>query len=445
METTKSFFQKHSVIVKISVIAVLTLLMLIPIGMVRSLIQERESNKILVQEEISDKWGGQQRLVGPILVLPYKTRVTEGIPITKKYAYFLPDEYNVEGNIKPEERSRGVYQVLCYQSAMQLKGKFSFPDYAKLNLSTDQIDWSEAFLLVGVPALQGIKNKIDFKMNGKSIDILASVAENDLISSGLTVKMPLDPADIKETYDFDFDLTLNGTNGLYFAPIGKHTSIHMKSEYKTVTFIGDFLPNTRKIDQSGFDAQWEIFDYNRNYAQMWIGQNSSIDSSQLGVDLLLPVDQYQKTMRSAKYAIMFIALTFLVFFMVELLNKRRIHPVQYLLVSFALVLFYSLLLALAEYIGFEWSYLISALGIVSLIIAYSYSILKSKKQTFFMGIFLCVLYIFLFVILQLEDMALLLGSAGLFITLAIVMYISRKVDWYKEDNRIENSIDKETV
>ncbi len=440
METSKSFFQKHSVIVKISMIAVLTLLMLIPVNMVQSLIREREENKTIVQEEISDKWGGQQRLVGPILVLPYKTRIAEGNPIVVKYAYFLPDEYNIEGEIKPEERSRGIYQVLCYQSLMQVKGKFSFPDYEKLNLSADQIQWEDAFLLVGVPALQGIKNKIDFNVNGKSLDILASVAPNDLISSGLTVKMPLNPTDIKEAYNFNFDLALNGTDGLYFAPIGKHTSIHMKSEYKTVNFIGDFLPNSRKIDQSGFDAQWEIFDYNRNYAQMWIGQNSGISDSLLGVDLLLPVDQYQKTMRSAKYAIMFIVLTFVVFFMVELLNRKRIHPVQYLLVSFALVLFYSLLLALSEYIGFEWSYLISALAIVSLITSYSYSIFKSKKQASFMGVFLCILYVFLYVILQLEDMALLLGSAGLFITLAIVMYVSRKVDWYKEDDRVEQSL-----
>lgn len=440
METSKSFFQKHSIIVKISMIAVLTLLMLIPVNMVQSLIREREENKTIVQEEISDKWGGQQRLVGPILVLPYKTRIAEGNPVSVKYAYFLPDEFNVEGEIKPEERSRGVYQVLCYQSLMQVKGKFSFPDYDKLNLSSDQIQWDDAFLLVGIPALQGIKNKIDFKVNGKSLEILASVVSNDLIDSGLTVKMPLDPAGTKDVYDFNFDLALNGTNGLYFAPIGKHTSINMQSEYKTVTFIGDFLPNSRKIDQSGFNAQWEIFDYNRNYAQMWIGQNPGISNSLLGVDLLLPVDQYQKTMRSAKYAIMFIALTFLVFFMVELLNRKRIHPVQYLLVSFALVLFYSLLLALSEYTGFEWSYLVSALAIVSLITAYSYSIFKSKKQTCFMGIFLCALYVFLYVILQLEDMALLLGSAGLFITLAIVMYASRKVDWYKEDDRVERSL-----
>lgn len=437
METTKSFFQKHSIIVKISMIAVLTLLMLIPVNMVQSLIIEREESKITVKEDIGDKWGGQQRLVGPVLVLPYKTRLTEGNPISVKYAYFLPDEYNVEGEMKPEERSRGIYQVLCYQSLMQVSGKFGFPDYSKLNLSEDQIQWENAFLLVGVPALQGIKNKIDFNVNGKSLDILASVAPNDLLSSGLTVKMPLDPVNIKEAYNFSFDLTLNGTDGLYFAPIGKHTSINMKSEYKTVTFIGDFLPNNRKIDQSGFNAQWEIFDYNRNYAQMWVGQNSSINDSLLGVDLLLPVDQYQKTMRSAKYAIMFIVLTFVVFFMVELLNRKRIHPVQYLLVSFALVLFYSLLLALSEFIGFEWSYLISALAIVSLITAYSYSILKSKKQTLFMGMFLCALYVFLYVILQLEDMALLLGSVGLFITLAIVMYVSRKVDWYKEDDRVE--------
>jgi len=430
-----NFFSKANLFtIKAVLIAILVLLMLIPVSMVKSIIFERQGNKIVVQQELSSIWGGRQHLTGPIMVLPYnvekdgKTRVG--------YAYFLPDSFDVNGEIKPHERSRSIYKVLCYESQMHVSGKFNFPNYEKLNLKPEQIRWQDAFLVIGIPYLQGIKNQIVFNFDGKPQELMASVNENDLVDSGLTVKINLDPENAKNAYNFDFNLNLNGTEGLYFTPIGKQSKIKMKSDWKSVKFIGDFLPNEKATNSDGFDAQWDIFDYNRNYPQMWIGENKILDKSVLGVDLLQPIDQYEKTMRSVKYAVIFIALTFLVFFVVELLSRKRIHPIQYLLVSFALVLFYCLLLALSEHLRFGFAYLISAIAIVLLITMYTKSIFKNLKQTCMMGLFLAGLYVFLYVILQLEDMALLLGSIGLFIALAIVMYVSRKVDWYKKDKEI---------
>lgn len=437
MEMNKDFFKKNSITVKAFMVAVLTLLMLIPVGMVKSLVRERQGNKELVQEDIASKWGGQQQLTGPILVVPFKKPMKQPEQFRTEYAYFLPEEYNIEGKIKPEERSRSIYQVLCYQSDMSVKGYFNFPDCQKLNLIEENILWKDAFVVISIPYLQGIKNKIVFNVNGKPQEILSSAANNEIIRSGLTVKMPLDIENKESKYEFDFDLSLNGTGSLYFMPIGKQTNVHITSEYKSAKFTGDFLPNSNPVNDKGFDARWDIFDYNRNYAQQWIGANPELSSSRLGVDLILPIDHYQKNMRSAKYAILFIALTFLVFFIVELRSHKPIHPVQYLMVSFALVLFYSLLLAFSEHIGFNLSYIISAVAIVSLITAYSYSIFKNKKQTISMGLFLFALYGFLYVVIQLEDMALLIGSIGLFIALAIVMYASRKVKWYKEENNTE--------
>lgn len=169
---------------------------------------------------------------------------------------------------------------------------------------------------------------------------------------------------------------------------------------------------------------------NRSFPQVWHNHKYNIMESAFGVNLMLPVDQYQKSMRSAKYAIMFIALTFIIFLFVEILNKKRIHPVQYILVGFGLLLFYTLLLSLSEHIGFNAAYLVSSIAVVGLITAYSHSIFKKTRLTFIMGGTLSFLYIFLFVVLQLQDFALLLGSAGLFIILAIIMYLSRKIDWY---------------
>lgn len=435
METTKNFFRNQTLTTKIVIVVVLTLLMLIPIGMVKSLIQEREGNKLAEQTEMSNRWGGRQLLTGPVLVLPLKKDINEK-GIASSFIYYLPDEYKVTGDIKPEERTRGIQKILSYQSAMHFEGKFVSPDCSKLAIDQSAILWDEAYVVMGISNLQGVKNKIVFNLNGSPQEILANVGDNDLIRSGVMVKMPLSSADMVKSYNFDFDLVLNGTDGLHFLPIGKQTSVHLKSTWKSVAYTGDYVPTEKSDIKDGIDTQWDIFDYNRSYTQMWVGKNDSFGSNKLGLDLLLPVDHYQKTMRAVKYAIMFIALTFLVFFMVELLSKKRIHPVQYLLVSFALILFYSLLLALSEHIGFDWSYLVSALAIVLLITAYSHSIFKSKKETVFMGIFLSGLYLFLYVVIQLEDMALLLGSIGLFIALATVMFVSRKVDWYKEDDRV---------
>lgn len=430
--------ESNNILIKGLIVAGMVLAMLIPIQLVKSLISEREETKDTVENEISSKWGGQQHVKGPVLVLPYlqkkllvngqTTKDKEEVYVTK-YAYFLPDDLLITGDISTEERARTLYQALVYQSKMEISGSFSNPDYEKLHIKNENIKWDEAFLMIGVSNLQGIKNKITVNMDGKELAVQPGVPKNEIIKTGITIKMPIDADNMKEKYSFDLKLLLNGTDNLTFSPIGKETKVDLKSDWGTVSFMGDFLPSKRDLD-NGFSAQWDIFDYNRNYAQAWIGENSELDNSQLGVELRLPINQYQKNMRAIKYAIMFIALTFVAFFLVELLSKKRIHPMQYILVSFALILFYTLLLSLSEHLGFGLAYLISSAAIILLVSSYSISIFKSNKQAVMMGIFLIVLYTYLYVVLQLEDMALLFGSIGLFIALATVMFVSRKVNWY---------------
>ncbi len=428
-------------IVKIVVVAVLVAVMLLPITMIRSLIEEREQNQQAAQDDIVNKWGGAQQLTGPVLVLPYQSGIDKnGNPLIA-YSYYLPDDFRVDGNITAEERSRTLFHTLVYQSDMKISGRFSLPDYAKLNIKEEQVRWQDAFVLIGIPHLQGVRNKIEFNVNGKSLPVQPGVKNNTLIDSGVTIGMPVDSS--VQSYEFSFDLGLNGSGGLYFTPIGKENRIHLKSPWSTVAFNGDFLPADRVINNEGFDASWNVFDYNRNYVQMWTGSNDVIKTSSLGVDLRYPVDKYQMTMRSVKYAIMFIVLTFVVFFLVELLSKKRIHPVQYLLVSCALVLFYTLLLAISEHLSFGLSYLISGAATTLLITAYSTTMFRNVKQTAVMGLFLTVLYAYLYIILQQENMALLFGAVGLFVALAIVMYVLRKVNWYKNDE--ENDETKEIV
>ncbi|MDR2947910.1 MAG: cell envelope integrity protein CreD [Prevotella sp.] len=423
------------IFVKVIVVAVLVVVMLLPINLIKSLVEEREGNEKAVQDEISQKWGGRQKVSGPVLVLPYQTGMDKNQNPIISYAYFFPDEFKVDGDVNTEERSRTLFKTLVYQSSLHVSGKFSLPDYAKLNIRQEQVHWDDAFVLIGVSYLQGIKNKVVFNVNGKPQSVQPGVKNNSFIESGLTVNMPVDPTTL--SYDFNFDLALNGSEGLYFTPVGKESNIHLKSAWKTVSFDGNFLPSDRTIGNEGFDAKWDVFDYNRNYVQMWVGDNEVIKSSTLGVDMKFPVEKYQMTMRSVKYAIMFIVLTFVVFFLVELLSRKRIHPVQYLLVSCALVIFYTLLLALSEQLDFHLSYLISAFATTALITAYSTTMFKNIKQTAMMGVFLSGLYIYLYIILQQESLSLLFGAIGLFVALATVMFVLRKVNWYKDEEDVD--------
>jgi inner membrane protein len=223
--------------------------------------------------------------------------------------------------------------------------------------------------------------------------------------------------------------------------VGQTTSVKVNGGWTAPSFVGAFSPEY-SIDNKQFNASWNVLSFNRAIPEFWTDKGvSNISENAFGVNLIETVDHYQQNMRSAKYAIMFIALTFVVFFFVEVLTKKRIHPVQYLLVGVALILFFSLLLSFSEQIGFALAYLIASAATVCLITAYVHSIFKNKAQTAMLAALLCVLYIFLYVILQLEDIALLIGSIGLFIILAVIMFLSRKIQWNKTDEAIENEED----
>jgi len=402
--------------------------------MIRNLIIEREGSSAVVAYEVGSKWGNRQTLTGPVICLPYRYRVIENNTTReiRDVAYFLPEELDIQTRMQPEIRYRGIYKVVVYQSKITVSGNFKHPDFEKLTSKASFIDWENASIIIGISDMRGIRSNIVFNWDNEPKESMSGVGDSKLAESGVTVKIPLvtDVADDR-TYQFNFSLTLNGSRGLFFVPVGKTTHVEMTSPWDSPSFDGAFLPDRRVVSPEGFTASWSVFNYNRNFPQMWTDSEYRLYTSEFGVNLILPVDHYQKAMRSVKYAIMFIALTFLVFFLVELLSRKRIHPLQYLLVSIGLVLFYSLLLALSEQMHFNLAYLFSALAIIGLITAYSHSIFKETKQTVLMSIFLTALYLFLYTVLQLEDFALLMGSVGLFIALAAVMYISRKVDWYQ--------------
>lgn len=425
---------KASITLKLIAIGVLILVLLIPTAMIESLISERESRHNSAINEVSAKWGNDQTITGPIITIPYKKLVKgkdKEIITTTEYTHFLPDELNISGDILPETRYRGIYKVVVYNAKLKINGTFHYPDFANWNIDPQSILWDEAFISFGIPDMRGIKDSIllQWANNPQPIPFNPGIPIRDITGSGVSVRVPVNK---EAPLTFSFDLNLNGSKTLNFIPLGKETNIKLASSWANPSFDGAFLPDKREVTKTGFNATWKILQLNRNYPQQWRGADFDVSPSQFGVTLLLPVDEYQKSMRSAKYAEMIIALTFLALFFVEIIVKRRIHPFQYILVGLALCVFYTLLLSFSEHIQFDWAYIVAAIATIGAITLYAKAIFRHGIATSIMALILIILYAFIFVVIQLQDYALLLGSIGLFVVLAILMFLSRKINWYSQ-------------
>lgn len=422
------------------VIVVLILVLWGAVMLIQGLIDERQSRQQEAINEVSSKWGQQQTLSGPVLTVPYieyeKNPNAYNEPNTPylktiKYAHFLPEDLQVDGKLYPEKRYRGIYEVVVYNSNLSFKGKFPSPDLIALNIPKENIMYDDAFVSVGINDLRGIEEEVSLQWNNDKKFLNPGIASNDVLASGISTPVTILKSDTaKSSYDFSFNLKLKGSQLLYFTPLGKETNIKLSAGWNTPSFDGSFLPDTRTISDSSFSANWKILHLNRNYPQSWKGSAYDIGSSAFGVNLLTPVDNYQKSTRTVKYAIMIIMLTFVVIFFIEILNQRSIHPFQYILIGLGLCIFYSLLIAISEHTSFNFSYLISCVATIILISAYAKSVFKDNKLVALVAGVLSILHGYIFSLIQLEDYALLMGSIGLFIVLALMMYYSRKIDWY---------------
>jgi len=410
---------------------ILVLILLIPAAMIESLIQERKSRKQEVISEIGAKWGQKQTLTGPIISIPYKNYYKDtnnDVSYSIKYAHFLPDSLNISGKMTPEIRYRGIYETVLYNARLELTGSFSYPQIDQLNIKSEDFIWSGTIISIGISDMRGITEQIDAKFNGNPISMNPGLETNDIYSYGVSAKIAL--PNQNDNYSFNYVINLNGSHQMDFIPVGKLTDVLITSDWTDPSFTGGYLPSTRIIDNNGFSANWKIFDLNRNYPQCWIGNSHNIDNSAFGVELFIPVDIYQKSIRTVKYALMFIVLTFIAFFFSEVMNRLKVHPIQYLLIGLAISIFYTLLISISEHTTFNFAYILSSLAVITLITGYAKSILKNNRMSAMVGSVLVILYGYLFIILQLEDYALLMGSIGLFIVLSLVMYITRKIDWY---------------
>jgi len=446
----KVLFQ--NVFIKMGMILMLIFILLIPASMVQDLIHERTQRQQEAIEEVSSKHAGAQTVTGPILTIPYRVYPNVEVEITDdekkeeqfyhtEYLHVLPEELNISGKITPERRKRGLFEVVVYGSDLNVQGHFNKLNIENQGVKFENFELNNAFVTIGVSDLKGITDQVQISMADSSAMFNPGLLSSDIVKSGLHVRYPLDT--LSERLAFNFDLSLNGSEYLQFTPIGKVTMVDLASPWKEPSFDGNFLPETRKISENGFTANWKVLHLNRNYPQSWTGDTHHVRDSNFGVNLRVPVDVYQKSTRVAKYALLFVSLTFLVFFFVEILNRILIHPIQYILVGLALVLFYILMLAFSEQMYFDYAYLLSAGMTIGLVFIYCRSILKSWSLSAMTAVILSILYGFIFIIIQMQDYALLFGSLGIFLILAVTMFFSRKVDWFdlkKLEDTKEDSI-----
>lgn len=422
---------KTSVGLKIVIIGGLILALLIPALMVQGVINEREQRRTAVLQDITNKWGNNQQIIGPILSLPveYKRTDPDGkVTGYRKIIYLLPDSLQIEGELIPEIRYRSIYHILLYTSDLNISGSFNLANLNDLDLNGGTVKYNEALLEFGISDMKGVNDRIELKWNKDRYTANSGIQNCTSIEKGFHIKSPLTKEKLQN--NFLFNLNLNGSDEISFTPVGKETNVSLKSNWEHPSFMGEFLPRVRNMQENKFTAEWKILNLNRNFPQYSYGNPIQFDHTSFGVQLYYPVDQYQKTTRTVKYAIMFIALTFLAFFLIEIIYKRLLHPIQYLLVGSGLILFYILLLSFSEHMSFPLAYLISSFSLIFLISFYARAILRDRRFMMAISIVLIILYGFLYINLQLQDYALLLGSVGLFVILALVMYLTRNIDWF---------------
>lgn len=397
--------------------------LLIPQMFITHLIDERQSTRTAAQEEVAQSWSGTQHVAGPAIIIPSAKDDT--------YLTIFPSALKITGDLKTQTLRRGIFDFSVYNVPLSITGEFDFPE--KLSrVDLNQYLTESAYLFVSLSDLRGLTDNATLNWNGvkQTIETAAGSSSTD-IATGLTCAVNIQPILDGERVRFNIRLSLKGSDGLYVAPVGNANTVELKSDWESPSFKGNFLPTSREVSDNGFSATWKVLALNRNFGQVRTNSSSwtnLMDGCEFGVDLHIPVDQYQQTTRSVKYAYLVIILTFAVVLFVEIRRDTSIHPIQYLLIGIALMLFYTLLLSFSEHIAFSYSYLIAAIMTIGLITTFMAAILKNNRKTaLIVGLLLSVLYVFLYVLLQLETFALLVGSIGLFIILAVAMFVTVKL------------------
>jgi inner membrane protein len=440
--------RRLAVFLKLAGIGGLLLLLHIPLFMTNGVLRERQGYQKQATAEIAGLWGREQVVTGPVLAVPYAYRTqvlrskvvagkavqVEETELSGATAYFLPEALTATGTVEPEVRHRGIYAAVVYATRLKLAGHFQ-PDFAAAGIAADRIDWERARVLFGVSDLRGIRSVTPFQVaggtaapfesaDGPTAEWLPLVAK--VVGAGAGVRL-----------EYSFEAALQGSERLQIAPVGKVTSVALTSPWPDPSFCGAYLPVRRTVGASGFRAEWETAHFSRGFPQNWTSRAGNaaeitrkIGATGFGVTFARPVDGYRLAERAQKYGVLFFVLVFAVFFLFETTAGLRIHPLQYALVGAGLCLFFLGFLALSEFWSVGWAYAAAAGACTALVTLYAWSFLRTGRRTFVIGGGLAATYGYLYFVLQSQDYALIAGTAALFAALALVMFCTRRINWY---------------
>lgn len=448
------------VTIKLIIIFGLILALLIPQAMIQEIVHDRKSRQDEVEHNIATQIGGNADIVGPVISLPYRfeketisydenNKKKSIIEEIESMLYFTADELKVTSTVAVENKQKGIYKLPFFQSENELQATFSIPDFANLKIEEEFIDWEEAVLLMGVSDSKGIEEIPTLTIGDKKLNFSPASNRHDGLDNAIEVSISkeniLQPMTIQ--------LAVRGTKAVNFASTAKQNQLTMQSNwphpnfestvnYRAVNEYGssgeqvvreNTLPTEKEISETGFTANWKENEFSMNQKTVWLAtqQPPQLKSRLMGTEFVNMADHYQNTERSVKYMAMIIALVFMTFFIIELIKSTKVHPFQYIMVGSAIAVFFILLLAISEYTGFSIAYVIAAVATISLISLYSLSMFKSKSMAGNILLLLTALFIYLFTLLKAAQYSLLLGAVGLFVMIAIIMYVTRSIQWYQ--------------
>ncbi len=451
---------QNSKFLRVLVLGFLTLLLLIPVSSIRSVIVEREQTRNSAKAEIARQWGGAQTLMGPFLVLPYRTvREVEkdGMKIIEeagtKYGVVLPEALDMSAQQNSEYRQRGIFTLPVYRGSAQIAGRFAKPSLAAIGVPDTAIYWERAEIVMVLSDLRALTGGVRMQVGDQTLgfapgsgqmstafttstvaDVVADCCSDGTNVSAGTVHAALPLSAEDKGFSFALPLSFNGSEQLHFTPLGRVTTVAMQGDWPSPSFNGAYLPRTREVsgDGQGFKAAWEIPDLSRSFGQVWRDSEipyRALTASAFGVRLFPAVDEYTMAHRAVKYAQLFIVMTFALWWLFEVIGGIKLHLLQYLLVGAGLCAFYLLQLALSEHFGFRLAYLVASAAVTVQITLYSWSALRSLKRAAGVGTAMGALYTYLFSVLREENYALLTGAVGLFLMLSLIMWLTRRVEW----------------
>ncbi|MBB3225789.1 inner membrane protein [Luteibacter sp. Sphag1AF] len=431
------FAWTQTVTAKVIGVGLLALLMLIPLGQISGLVREREALRVDAAANIAKGWGGAQTVGGLVLAIPTQEQVNvEGTSkVATRYAteIVLADTLTTRADLAVQKRSYGMYEVPVYEAEVQISGRILPADIRAFDKASNAT-WigKKAELRLLISDTQGLREVSEVTVNGKPQRFASST---ERVGGFPVVALPIDLDALGDTpIDFKVTARLAGTESLDVLPLARSNVVEMKAPWPDPSFTGALLPATRDIRADGFSANWRMLDLNRNFGQHWNETTDGVDrlvaASSFGVELYQPASVYQQNLRANKYALLFIALTFVAFFLFEVLKRLRVHPVQYLLVGGAMATFYVLLLALSEQIGFGRAYLLASSAVVLIVGGYATAVLRARRAGLLLGGVLALVYAVLYGLIGAEQYALLIGSVVLLAVVATLMFLTRRIDWY---------------